>query len=118
MFLIEISSKENHFFTSMTNIHENFIYDSDGYLLYMETAQSNLSLFNISSDSLIFNEYEDLNIKSQQKLIKYSNSSIDIYLDFKRSMYHSTTILFEDNLPTKTNTLQRWKGLELLNTYA
>jgi hypothetical protein len=105
----------------MTNIHENnpekiFIYDTDGCLLLMQTTQSNLSLFNISTDSLLLNENEDFEIQS--KPIKHSNSSIDIHLDTKKSIHRSTMIFSEEIFSSKTNTLQRWRGLELLNTYA
>jgi len=105
----------------MTNIHENnpekiFIYDTDGCLLLMQTTQSNLSLFNISTDSLLLNENEDFEIQS--KPIKHSNSSIDIHLDMKKSIHRSTMIFSEEIFSSKTNTLQRWRGLELLNTYA
>lgn len=105
----------------MTNIHNNneehLIYDTDGGLLLMQTTQSNLSLFNVSCDSLVFNEYEDFNKKSQN-LIKQYNSSIDIHLDIKKKNHRSTMILSEDIISLPTNTLQRWKGLELLNTCA
>jgi len=104
----------------MTNIpynnEENFIYDNDGCLLLMQTTQSNLSLFNISCDSLIFNENEHFNIKSRQ--LKHYNSSIDIHLDIKKSTYRSTMIFSEEIFSSKKNNLQRWQGLELLNTYA
>jgi len=109
----------------MTNIHhnneENYIYDTDGCLLFMQTTQSNLSLFNISCDSLIFNENEHFYFQSRQTLnrrIKHYNSSIDIHLDIKKSNYHSTMIFSEEIFSSKTNTLQRWRGLELLNTCA
>jgi len=124
-FLIELSHKENDLFASMTNIHhnneENYIYDTDGYLLFMQTTQSNLSLFNISCDSLISNENEHFYFQSRQTLnrrIKHYNSSIDIHLDIKKSNYYSTIIFSEEIFSSKTNTLQRWRGLELLNTYA
>ncbi|CAF0798323.1 unnamed protein product [Rotaria sp. Silwood1] len=130
--------KENHFsqnypsqcslFASMTNIHdntnnnneENLIYDNDGFLLLMEKAQSNLSLFNVSYDSLIFNENDDFNQKSRQTLntIKHYNSSMDIHVDIKKSNHRLTMTFSEDIFSSQTKTLQRWKGHELLNTCA
>jgi hypothetical protein len=99
----------------MTNIphhnEENFIYDTDGCLLFMETTQSNLSLFNISSDSLISNENEHFYLKSKQ-LIQHYSSSIDIHFE-RNIINHRSTMIYSEE---KTNTLQRWKGLELLNT--
>jgi hypothetical protein len=106
----------------MTNIphdsEENFIYDSDGCLLFMQTTQSNLSLFNISCDSLIFNENSNLHSRhSFNPPMKHSNSSIDIHFDIKKSHHHSTLIFSEEIFSSNSNTLQRWKGLELLNIY-
>jgi len=106
----------------MTNIHNNneehLIYDTDGCLLLTQTTQSNLSLFNVSCDSLVFNNDEDFNIKSRQSRnsIKQYNSSIDIHLEIKKMNHRSTMIFSEDIISLQTNTLQRWKGLELLNT--
>ncbi|CAF3945336.1 unnamed protein product [Rotaria sp. Silwood2] len=132
----KLSHKDNHFsqnfssqcslFASMTNIHnnnnnkENLIYDNDGFLLLMETAQSNLSLFNVSCDSLIVNENDDFNQKSTQTLntIKHYNSSMDIYLDIKKSHHRLTMTFSEEVISSHTKTLQRWKGHELLNTCA
>ncbi|CAF0798892.1 unnamed protein product [Rotaria sordida] len=108
----------------MTNIHnnneENLIYDNDGFLLLMETAQSNLSLFNVSCDSLIFNDNEDFNQKSRQTLntIKHYNSSIDIHLDIKKTNHRLTMTFSEEIISSQTKTLQRWKGHELLNICA
>lgn len=108
----------------MTNIHKNneeiFIYDDDGCLLFMETNQSNLSLFNVSCDSLIFNENHEYNQPSKpiSNTIKHFNSSIDIYLETKKSSNRSTMIFSDEVISTETKTLQRWKGLELLNTCA
>ncbi|CAF0969551.1 unnamed protein product [Adineta steineri] len=108
----------------MTNIHNNneedLIYDTDGCLLFMQTAQSNLSLFNVSCDSLNSNENEDFNIKSTQILNsnKQYSSSIDIHFEIKKINHRSTIIFSDDTNISQTNTLQRWKGLELLNTYA
>ncbi|CAF1310803.1 unnamed protein product [Rotaria magnacalcarata] len=129
----KLSHKENHFeqnfpsqyslFASMTNIHsneENLIYDDEGYLLLMETSQSNLSLFNVSCDSLVFIENQDFNQQSRQpsNTIKHYNSSIDIHVDIKKSSSRSTMILCDEMISSETKTLQRWKGLELLNTCA
>jgi hypothetical protein len=109
----------------MTNIshpnEDNFIYDTDGYLLFMQTAQSNLSLFNISCDSLIFNEIEQVNSRSRLSLntsMKHSNSSFDLHCQRKKSDHRSTMFFSEDVFSSNTNTLQRWQGLELLNIYA
>ncbi len=96
--------------TNINNHEENFIYDTDGYVLLMPTTQSNLSLFNISCDSIIFNENENLNSKS----IKHYNSSIDIHSE-RKLINHRSTMIFSEEI--KTNTLQRWKRLELLNVY-
>ncbi|CAF0836704.1 unnamed protein product [Rotaria sordida] len=130
----KLSHREDHFsqnfpsqcslFASMTNIHnnneENLIYDNDGFLLLMETAQSNLSLFNVSCDSLIFNDNEDFNQKSRQTLntIKHYNSSIDIHLDIKKTNHRLTMTFSEEIISSQTKTLQRWKGHELLNICA
>ncbi|CAF3414102.1 unnamed protein product [Rotaria socialis] len=129
----KLSHKENHFeqnfpsqyslFASMTNIHsneENPIYDDEGCLLLMETSQSNLSLFNVSCDSLVFIENQDFNQQSRQpsNTIKHYNSSIDIHVDIKKSSNRSTMILCDEMISSETKTLQRWKGLELLNTCA
>jgi hypothetical protein len=111
-------------FASMTNIHshneENLVYDTDGYLLLMQTTQSNLSLFNVSCDSVSFLENEDFNIKSKCSLNtnKHYNSSRDIHFEMKKKHHHSTMILSDEMTYSQTNTLQRWQGLELLNTYA
>jgi hypothetical protein len=109
----------------MTNIshpnEENFIYDTDGYLLLMQTTQSNLSLFNISCDSLIFNENEQVNSRSRLSLnssMKYSNNSFDLYCQRNKSEHRSTIGFSEEIFSANTNTLQRWQGLELLNTYS
>lgn len=104
----------------MTNLsdenEEQFIYDTDGCLLFMQTTQSNLSLFNISSDSLIFDENQAVNIDNNR--LKYSNSSTDLPFDTKKYQYRSTMIFNEDMFSSKNHPLQRWQGLELLNTYA
>ena len=106
----------------MTNIshpnEESFIYDTDGYLLFMQTAQSNLSLFNISCDSLIFDDNEQVNSKRSKSSLKHANSSFDLHHQRKKSEYRSTMAFSEDVFSTNTNTLQRWQGLELLNTYS
>lgn len=107
----------------MTNLadenEEHFIYDTDGCLLFMQTAQSNLSLFNISCDSLIVDEHESMKINPKSKFaMKYSNSSMDIPFDMKKYQYRSTMIFHEDMLSSNHHPLQRWQGLELLNTYA
>ena len=109
----------------MTNLsdqnEEHFIYDTDGYLLFMQTTQSNLSLFNISSDSLIFDEYEAMKIDSNRSNLsmKYSNSSNDLSFDMKKCQYRSTMVFNEDMFSSKNHhPLQRWQGLELLNIYA
>lgn len=123
---LELSQKENHFYASMSHIphanEEDFIYDTDGCLLFMQTAQSNLSLFNISCDSLlIFNENKPVDITSTPPLnpaMKHSNSSWDLHFDTKRSEYRSTMLFNDEIFAPKTSTLQRWQGLELLNTYA
>lgn len=120
VFFIEFSSKDNCHFASMTNLsdenEEQFIYDTDGCLLFMQTTQSNLSLFNISSDSLIFDENQAVNIDNNR--LKYSNSSTDLPFDTKKYQYRSTMIFNEDMFSSKNHPLQRWQGLELLNTYA
>ncbi|CAF5187899.1 unnamed protein product [Rotaria magnacalcarata] len=86
----------------------------------METSQSNLSLFNVSCDSLVFIENQDFNQQSRQpsNTIKHYNSSIDIHVDIKKSSSRSTMILCDEMISSETKTLQRWKGLELLNTCA
>ncbi|CAF0768350.1 unnamed protein product [Adineta ricciae] len=112
-------------FASMTNIpnhyEEHLIYDTDGCLLFMQTAQSNLSLFNVSCDSLNFDDNEDFHMESRSTTINTSKqytSSIDIHTQIKQ-MNHRSTMVLSDEMDSarKTNTLQRWKGVDLLNVY-
>ncbi|UJR26003.1 hypothetical protein I4U23_007349 [Adineta vaga] len=116
-------------FASMTNIshqnEEHLIYDTDGCLLFMQTAQSNLSLFNVSCDSFDLNDDDDdddndchLESRSTLNTNKHYNSSIDIHMKIKQINHGSTMILSDNMNSLQTNTLQRWKGLELLNIYA
>lgn len=102
----------------MTNIssiqYDDFIYDTDGYLLLMPTTQSNLSLFNISCDSLVFHDYD--RFSSLNSFIKHSTSSTDLHTNLKQSFHHLSIDFTQTIAVSKPNTLQRWQGLELLNT--
>ena len=106
----------------MTNIpHQNEdtrIYDTDGYVLLMQTTQSNLSLFNVSCDSLIADEHDDRlpECELAWTRLKHCTSSLDIAADVKKTHHRSTMIFSDDILHTSTSPLQRWQGLELLNT--
>ena len=120
--LLEFSAKENYHFASTTNLsdhtEEHFIYDTDGCLLFMQTTQSNLSLFNISCDSLIFDEHSVVNTGWNPSIVKHATSSIDLRLRRNKSQYRSTMIFNEETFSARTQTLQRWQRMELLNTNA
>ena len=109
----------NIYDTNINNNRKNLVYDTDGHLLFIEATQSNLSLFNVSCNSLILDEDEDFNKKSKSTLnINKHYSSIDIHSDINKTKKRSTMFFSEEVISTQTNTLQRWKGRELLNTCA
>lgn len=107
-------------FASTTNLSHNYqdesIYDTDGCLLYTQTAQSNLSLFNVSCESLILDDTHD-QVTTTLKRTKHSSSSIDLSATHMKKIYHRSTMIFDDPIiDTSHGTLQRWQAMDLLHT--
>ena len=123
--------KFNEFRTDFKNLHENqslfastfnltdvyqdqSVYDADGYLLYTQTTQSNLSLFNVSCESLMIEEFSHENQVTLNRRRDYTSSQ-DIHAELKKKSHRSTMIFTDESFQASTNTLQRWQGLDLLN---
>jgi hypothetical protein len=106
---------------SQTNISDDYqehcIYDTDGCLLYMQTRQSNLSLFHVSCDSLIIDDRQQL-LRQTSKSVKHYTSSTNIPLTSKQCDQRSTMFFLsssQEHMMSSMNTLQRWQRLDLLN---
>ena len=103
----------------MTNLSHNYqdesIYDTDGCLLYTQTAQSNLSLFNVSCESLILDDTHE-QLKSTLKKTKHSNSSMNIPMQTKKIQHRSTMIFSDQIIESSNGTLQRWQAVDLFHT--